>query len=237
VVRMRIPSKLVIVLFVLLPSLAGGWPTDDAKVVVFVTTVRQESPLQITGFKLPDKVGGAPVLVLRNESNKPIRDFHVAADIGNAEANSRGEIGPAFATNTSNIVFWPRERTIPPNSEREAHEGSLRSHTLAGWGGRLHSNCLHVAAIVLSLEFEDGTSWQLENMQDQQVWKSSLHSDSTKSCDHSPVMESALKEWDGPAGNEETGSPSHLDTRTVQSYSVTCPLRNLEGKLVAICPW
>jgi len=235
---MKVPSKLAIALFVLLPSLAGGSPPDDAKIVVFVTTVKQESPLQITGFRLPDKVGGAPVLVLRNVSGKQILDFHVAAVVGNPEADARRDAERPIATNTnSSNLDWPQERAIPPNNEREAHENILRSHTLASWGGRLHSSCLHVAAIVLSVEFDDGTRWQLENIQDQQIWKSSLRSDSTKSCDRSPAMESALKEWDGPAGNAETGSPSHLDTRTVQSYSVTCPLRNLEGKLVAICPW
>jgi hypothetical protein len=160
--KMSLPSRLAKVLL-LMPSLAVGSPTDVTKIVVFVTTVKQESPLQIIGFKLPDKVGGAPMLLLRNVSDKPIRDFHVAADIGNPEADSHGQIGPAFATSTnSSSLDWPQERAIPPNSDREAHEAILRTHTLAAWGGQLHSSCLHVAAIVLSVDFADGTRWQLE---------------------------------------------------------------------------
>ena len=244
---MKVPLSLAIALLLLLPCFAWGWPTDGEKIVVFVTTVKREGPLQITGYKLPDKVGGAPVLVLRNESDKEIRDFYVVAEIGNPETDSHGEIGPAWSTSTNSTrLDWPQERAIPANSEGEAHENIFRSHLLAGWGVRLHSSCLHVAAIVLSVEFADGTAWQLENHADQEIWKHSLGSDSAKSCDHSPAMENALKEWgNGSAGNEEvgssgnagTGSPTHLDTGAVQSYSVTCPLRNLSGKLVAICPW
>ena len=228
---MRIPSKLAAALFVLLPSLAGGSPTGDVNIVVFVTTVKQESPLQIVGLKLPDKVGGAPVVVLRNASSKQIVGFHVAAAIGNPEADN-AEQPIAISTNSD----WP-EGPIPANSEREAHRMILRSHWLAAWGGRLYSSCLHVAAIIRSVEFADGTTWQLENLEDRQIWKSSLGSDSTKTCDHSSAVESALKEWDGASGYVQTGSPIHLDASTVQSYSVTCPLRSLEGKLVAICPW
>ena len=244
---MKIPSKLATALLVLLPGLAWGWPTGEEKIVVFVTTVKQDGPLQITGFKLPDKVGGAPVLVLRNVSNRQVRNFYIVADIGNPEADSHGDIGPAWSTSTNSTrLDWPQERAIPANSEREAHENELRSHTLAAWGGSLRTSCLHVAALVQSVEFADGTTWRLENHANQGIWKSSLRSDSTKSCDHSPAMESALKEWDhgspgseepGPAGYEETGSPVHLNTGTVQSYSVACPLRNLSGRLVAICPW
>jgi len=235
---MKIPSKLAAALFVVLPSLAGGSPTGDVNIVVVVTTVRQESPLQIVGLKLPDKVGGAPVLVLRNASSKQILGFHAAAAIGNPKADARHDAEQPITPNTnSSILDWP-EGPIPANSEREAPGKVLRSHLLAAWGGRLHSRCLHVAAIILSVEFTDGTTWRLENLQDRQIWKSSLDSDSTKTCgDHSSAVESALKEWDGASGYEETGSPIHLDASTVQSYSVTCQLRRLEGKLVAICPW
>jgi len=239
---MKIPSKLAAALFVLAPSLAGGSPTGDVNIVVVVTTVKQESPLQIVGLKLPDKVGGAPVVVLRNASNKQILGFHAAAVIGNPEADARHDTEQPLAIPTSSSssnLDWPEGPMppIPANSEREAHGKSLRSHLLAAWGGRLHSSCLHVAAIILRVEFADGTTWQLENLEDRQIWKSSLGSDSTKTCDHSSAVESALKEWDGASGYVQTGSPIHLDASTVQSYSVTCQLRSLEGKLVAICPW
>src|ERR1700722_1513046 len=244
---MKIPLRLATALLVLLPGLAWGWPTGGEKIVVFVTTVKQEGPLQITGFKLPDKVGAAPVLVLRNLSNKQVHKFYVIADIGNLEADSHGEIGPAWSTSTnSTSLDWPQERAIAANSEGEAHENIFRSHLLAGWGVRLHSSCLLIAAIVHSVEFADGTAWHLENHEDQEIWKSSLGSDSTRSCDHSPAMESALKEWGngspgneelGSSGNEGTGTPTHLDTGTVQSYSVTCPLKDVGGRLAAICAW
>jgi len=234
---MKIVPTLAFALILLLPSLAGGGPPSDVKIAVFVTTVKQESPLQILGFKPPDKVGGAPILVVKNVSDKPVSDFYVSAAIGNPEGDSRGEVGPAYATGSGMRSVLPEERPIPPNSEREAHETAFRSHYLAHWGAELHSTCLHVAAIVLSVKFADGTAWRLEGQQDQEIWKSSLPSDSTKGCDHSPAAEAALKDWDGPSGNAETGSPSHLPAGTVQSYSFACPLRNLDGKLVAVCPW
>ena len=236
---MKIPSKLAAALFVLVPCLAGDSPTGDVNIVVVVTTVKQESPLQIVGLKLPDKVGGAPVVVLRNASNKQILGFHAAAAIGNPEVDNAEQPIATPSTSSSSNLDWP-EGPIPPipaNSEREARGKILRSHLLAAWGGRLHSSCLHVAAFILSVEFADGTTWQLENLQDRQIWKSSLGSDSTKTCGHSFAVESALQEWDGASGYVQTGSPIHLDASTVQSYSVTCQLRSLEGKLVAICPW
>src|ERR1700752_4462793 len=126
-VRVRVLSKLATALLVLLPGLAWGWPTGEEKIAIFVTAVNQEGPLQITGFKLTDRVGGAPVLELRNASNKKIRNFQIAADIGNPEADAHGEIGPGFSPNpNSTRLDWPQERAVSPNSEREAHENSLR---------------------------------------------------------------------------------------------------------------
>ncbi len=233
---MKVASRLAIAVFVLLPTLAGGGAPDAVKIVVFVTTAKQEGPLQITGFILPDKVGAGPTLVVRNTADKPVSDFSLAVALGNPAPDSRGEMGPAYYTGGPTRDFRPSERQIPPNSERQVHQNGLHTHYLAHWGGELHSTCLHVAAIVSRVTFADGTNWELEQNA-QQTWKDSLQSDSTKGCDHSPAAEIALRDWDGASGNAETGSSSHLDSRTVQSYSVACPLRNLSGKLVAICPW
>lgn len=226
---MKIASNLVMLLLFLLPSLAGGLPQDDVKISVFVTTVKQDGPLQITGFKLPGKLGDPPVLVLQNTTDKPITVFYVSAAIGNPDADSRGEAGPAYYLGSAKL-FGP----ILPESEREAPAPSFRAHHLAHGAGELHSTCLHAAVSVTSVIFADGEVWRAEDRQ-QEIWKSSLLPDSTKPCEHSAKVEAALKDWDGATGYEGMGSPSHLDTRTVQSYAFTCRLRDLGGKLVAIC--
>lgn len=232
---MKIPSNLVILFLFLLPSLAAGLPQDDVKISVFVTTVKQEGPLQITGFKLPDTVGGDPTVVVRNTSDKRVSDFSVAALLGNPEPDSRGEVGPKWSLAGPPRVLRPN-RPIAPNSEGEAPATGLRAHYLAHWGGELHSTCLHVVATISSVKFADGATWELQ-ASSQEIWKSSLGPDSTKTCDHSPAVENALNNWDGAAGNADTSMPSRLPTDAVQSYSFACPLRNLDGGLVAICPW
>jgi hypothetical protein len=213
---------------------------DNAKINIFVTTTSQDSPLQVVGFKLPDKVGSAPMVVVLNVSDKPIRQFYVHAAVGNPEESARIEAGEAVAISLSggsDHIYWPGERAVPPNSQREAQAGTFKSHNLALWGQRLHSNCLHVAAIVTRVKFADGTSWELENFKDQIIWRSSLKTDSAKSCEHSPEIENALKRWSGAAGNASTGSLSHVDPGIVKSYSITCPLRITGSELAAICPW
>lgn len=188
--------RYLVTLFILASCPTIASPADDAEINIFVTTTSQDSPLQVVGFKPPDKVGSAPVLVVSNVSDKQIREFHVHATVGNPEESTRIEAGKEVALSLSDgseHIYWPDERAVPPNSQREAHEGVFKSHLLAAWGQRLHSNCLHVAAIVTSVEFADGTTWELESPKAQTTWKSSLDPDRTKSCKHSPEVENAPK--------------------------------------------
>ena len=230
----------IVWLFIMVACPAFACPADDAKINIFVTTTSQDSPLQVVGFRLPDKVGSAPMLVVLNISDKEVREFGVEAAVGDPEESARVETGEMVAIGTKNgsgRIGWPQERMVPPNNRREAHETIFEPHHLAAWGQRLHSNCLHVAAIVTRVKFADGTSWELENFKDQTIWRSSLKTDSAKSCGHSPEIENALKQWSGAAGNASTGSLSHVDPGIVKSYSITCPLRMTGSELAAICPW
>ena len=211
---------------------------DEVSVTIVVTTAPQNGPLQITGFKLPDKVGGEPILVLHNVSHKEIRSFGAEAAVGNPDESGRAEVGGMVAVgNGSEHIYWPHEQIVSPNGYREAHENVLRSHNLAEWGQRLHSSCLHVAPIVTYVEFTDGSRWELKTPQDEAIWKASLRDDSTKSCGHSSTVEYALRQWEGAAGYVGTGTPSHQSADAVRSYSIVCPLRMVGTRLTALCPW
>jgi hypothetical protein len=232
--------RYLVTLFILASCPTIGSPADDAKINIFVTTTSQDSPLQVIGFKLPDKVGSTPVLLVFNASDKEVREFSIEAAVGNPAESARLETGEEVAVGIGNSSLhsgWPAEGSIPPNGHKEAHREIFRSHNLALWGQRLHSNCLHVAAIVTKVKFADGTTWELESPKAQTTWKSSLDADSTKSCKHSPEVENALKQWSGASGYVSTGSPSHADTGIVKSYSITCPLQMVGGTLTAVCPW
>jgi len=236
---MRYLQPFSVALLVLAPCLTARPSADEVSVTIVVTAATQDGPLQIVGFRLPEKVGDAPRLVLHSVSQKQIRHFSVEAAVGNPEESARVEAGEKVAVEemSSGDAFWPHERTVPQNGYREAHESELRSHNLVKWGQQLHSNCLHVAAIVTHVEFADGTRWESTTPRDQAMWKASLRDDSTKSCGHSSVVEDALKQWDWTAGYADMGTPSHQSTDMVQSYTIVCPLRMVGGRLTALCPW
>lgn len=237
---MKLAKQLSLALLVLAPCLTARPSADQVNVTIVVTAAVQDGPLQILGFKLPQKVGDAPRLVLHNVSEKQIRGFSTQGAVGNPEESTRvnaGEVVAIAQSNGSRRIHFPGEETVPPNGYRDAHDLGLRSHNLALWGQRLQSNCLHVTAIVFKVEFADGTRWELTTPREQAMWKASLRDDSTKSCSHSSTVQYALKQWEGDAGYVGMGEPSHQSTDMVQSYTVVCPLRMLGGGLKALCPW
>ncbi len=233
-------------IFVMLPIAAVGWPADEVRMTGLLTSAKQDGPLQIVGFKLPEKIGQPAMVVVRNVSSKDILEFTVQVVAGNPEEHSTAGNASlpisrsAPGLTRSSFIFlsrWRKEGSIPPGGEDETREHGLRSVDFVTAARLLLSNCVHLLAIVDRVEFADGTDWKhsLSDEQLRQIWKESILPESRKSCANSPEVTQLLEQLSGESFNLGR-SPTHADTAIVQHYSISCPLRARQGKLSAVCP-
>ncbi len=231
---MRRSQQVACVLSVVLLMALTGASASRLSVNLLYTIAKQDSPLQIAGFKLPGKPGGYPKILLHNTTDKEITFFYLIGLSG----NPRGVGGqdPKTVTGVGQTSKWVQpEPVIAPKGAAELDATFLRPLTTAFNAISLRSNCLHVAVIVTEVQFSDGTAWHSDSRQNQAMWKDSLRPESTVSCDSSPDVAETLKQV---ASESYSGAPStHLSSDTVQSYSVACPVRAIGRDLVAVCDW
>jgi hypothetical protein len=239
-------NLLMAVVFVILPIAAVGWPDDEVRVTGLLTTAKQDGPLQIVGFKLPEKIGQPAMIVVRNVSSKNILEFTVQVVAGNPEerstaGNASVPISRSLPGLTRSSFFflprWRKEGSIPPGGEDETREHGLESVDFVTAARFLRSNCVHLLAMVDRVVFADGTDWKssLSDEKLRQVWKESISPESLKSCANSPEVARLLEELRGESFNQGR-SPTQIETAIVQHYSISCPLRRVQGKLLAVCP-
>jgi hypothetical protein len=231
---------------VMLPIASSGQATGGVKVTGFVTTAKQDGPLQIIGFKLPEKIGAFPKVVVRNVSSKHIVDFTIRVTTGNLASGSLlGGPGTQFgdgsmgtpAQSSSLYTQWRKERFILPGSESEVKGYDLSSSHFVVIAAAVRSNCVHSLAMVNRVEFADGTVWEWlpKGEELDRIWKESILPDSSKSCDNSSKAAELMKQLRGPA-YINGGSPTGAHTGMVQNYSVTCSLRRTHETLFVVCP-
>src|ERR1700735_4568334 len=119
-------------------------PTGNGMIAIFVTFTPTEDVIRILGFRLPDKVGDPPRVILQNTSGRIVQDFSISALMGSPRQTQTG-IDPiaGIASASANPIQpqWAGERTIPPGETREVHESALRSHNLASLAAHLHLDC------------------------------------------------------------------------------------------------
>lgn len=223
----RLFHHTIVLCFVLLAFVAG-LPGDEPAVfvTVFTTTMVQDCPLQILDLKLPEKSGDPPRVHLRNVSAKQTVRFWIEAQIMTPE-------GGLDRTN-SNFpnTSRPTERVISPGGEVDAHEDVLDAGGLAWRAKSLHSNCLRVAVSVLHVDFADGTSWHPDFNKPR--FRIDLPADQLGVCTPSATTEAVLSDMQGTAV-ESGRSRTRRDLGPVQSYSFSCPLRQIGGGLHAVC--
>jgi len=219
----------------------GARAGPDIWVTVFVTVARQDCPLQIKGFKLPEKVGDPARVLVHNASQKQIREFALETLIGSREPSSGKEarkIGWISSTSEpASSLKWALERNLPPDGYGETHDSILASHNLVSRGRQLRSNCLHVAVIVRHIEYQDGTTWHFESGREQETWENSLGTGNSASCDKPSGAQEAMDRLEPGAGyNKSFGALTHANQEPLQSYTVSCPVQNIEQKLRPMCP-
>jgi len=203
-------------------------------VSLLFTIANQDCPLQIVGFKLPDKPGGYSKVLLHNTTAKEITSFYLIGLVG----NPRGANGASPKTESGMGQLANSVRTEPviaPDGNSELDVTFLRPLSAAYHAVNLRSNCLHIAVIVAETDFSDGSVWHSNSNQNQALWEDSIRPESTVSCDNSPDVDETLKQIKTESYSAKTST--HLNPDTVQSYSVACPVRPSGRDLVAVCDW
>jgi hypothetical protein len=230
--------------------------TENLVVSVFVTTVKQYSPVQVVGFKYPDKgpgylasdndreasclLGGyCPKVVLHNATAKDIRFIAVGGLVGDPVRDADGEVEyPYRQAGILSSSNWKSTShpLIAANGESEFGSSALWPFTMAGVAVHIvESTCLKIVVIVTRVEFSDGTVWVYDPKQNASLWRDSVASGTTGSCQNSSGASETLNQletsWSGPP-------PPHSSNDTMESYSVACPVTKVkDGKLAAVCAW
>jgi hypothetical protein len=236
---------------------SAAFPVENLVVKLFVTTVKQDSPVEVVGFKYPDRgpgyphrddndfegmclTGGyCPKVVLRNATGKDVTAVGVEGLFGNP-AEPQGGTGEPLSRSME--VLWADTKklkslhVIAANGEAEFGSKTLWPFTAAGIGTHeLGSNCVHVAVVVRRVEFSDGTEWMYDSKQNAALWRDSIPSGTAGSCQTSSEAAAALKSL---GGSWSGAIPSHSNDETVDSYSVICPVKKVgnDGPAV-VCAW
>jgi hypothetical protein len=235
---------------------SSAFSTEKRVVKLVVTTVKQDSPVQVVGFKYPDRgpgypqsehdfdslcrTGGyCPKVVLRNTTAPDVTSIVVdglTGDPGKSE-DGEGEY-PHLAMGVLQVdskMTAPRP-VIAANAESEFGSSLLWPAQILG-GALMHSGavCIHVAVVVTRVEFSDGTTWYRDSKQNAEMWRDSVRGSGDGACQTSDEASRELKSFatwaHGPI-------PSHSTTDTMDSYTVSCPVRKIpSGEDAAVCTW
>jgi hypothetical protein len=226
--------RLAITASVVLFMASTATPTDRVVVNSFVTAVKQDCPIQILGFRLPDRSGEPPKVLLHNTTASEVIFFYLYALIGDPRGVDGS--GPKLASGLGQKSKWVHpEPKIPPHGDAEFEAKFLRPFLAAFQAKDVRSNCLHVAVIVTNVELADGTAWASNSKHDELLWRESIRLESSTSCDNSPAIGETLGQLKG--SGPASLAPARLNPETVQFYSVACPVRTTSGGLVAMCDW
>lgn len=215
-----------------LAALAQG--KEDARLAATVLAANPEgSPLRIVGFRLPATYNDAPKVIVQSLSSKQVRAFWVVAVVGRSDGLA-AEF-PKAGEGSVQAYRWLEERAILPHGKGEARESVLTSSKLAYLARSVNSTCLRIVVVIVRVEFDDGTEWDLGN-HGLQMWKDSLPQGAGP-CALPPGFEDTLRRLEGSGPEESSGLPTRLSSAQLESYSVSCSLREIRGRFLAMCPF
>jgi hypothetical protein len=214
-----------------------GQSNNDLKTTV-IAGKQMDAPLQIVGFKFPTKFGDPPRVAVQNKTSKQVTGFLIDAVVGRSDSHEgeypkRGEAA-AIQSGTDDSS-WSEERTIPPYGTVEIHDRVFGSLIVGHLAKQVGSTCLRVVAVVTRVEFADGSVWSVAQPP-WQSWKDSLP-EGTRSCPQAREIEDVLRRLEGSGPKESIGLPTQLDQEQHESYSFSCSVQEVKGKLRAFCPF
>jgi len=222
---------------------ATAWSADDRSVLLFVTATGGNGPLVVEGARLPQTSGDPPTFVVRNVSSKEVRYFNLTP-LGGTPARSTGSrdlagVDGKGERRNGDGTFWPRgsDWTFPPGRSLETGPQwapGFTTRNLLDMARRVHTTCMHVAAIVSYVEFTDGTTWGLTDDQMFDIWKHSVRPESIASCRSSTRSDDQTSQI---VTGFRAGIPTQLGREKVRQYSLVCPIREVNGADLAMCEW
>jgi hypothetical protein len=253
---MRI-RRIALTVFMALFAALTASPNDNVVVTLFVTTVKQDSPVQIVGFKLPGDAAAdegqsestnpperavvplcrwCPKVLLRNATSKQVKNVTLQGLMG--DPNRPVEITEVSGMGilSESRLGQPSPYVIAPNGDATYGDNGLWPFQMAVIAApTVNSNCLHVAVVVWRVEFSDGTEWMSNRGQEQLLWKESLTQENTNSCKDLSAVD--LKQLHTGIASFEPPSRD-LSSGITQSYSAACPVRRINGELsLGHCAW
>ena len=238
--------------FIALLCAVSAFPTDHVVVNLYVTTASQDSPVQIVGFKLPGAVADeaqneivervplcrwCPKVLLHNATAKQVTTIQLQGVMGdpNRSVGDKGGASGGVAILAESRLDRPSPYVISPNADAEFGDSVLWPFNLAVAGAKVvGSNCLHVAVVVWSVKFSDGTDWVNTYEQEHSSWNDSLRQKGVSSCKDLSVVD--LKKLH--SGTVSIEAPSRQDSGITQSYSATCRVGAIGDELrLEHCSW
>ena len=232
--------------------------TDNVVLYLFITTAKQDSPVKIVGFRLPNSATGdegpsemaeppeqGPVLVcrwcpqvmLRNTTPKQIKNVSLQGLMGDPNRpEGTNEVVHGLGILTESRLGQPSPYVIAPNGDASFGDNALWPSSMAIMAASaVNSNCLHVAVAVWKVEFWDGTLWMSDREQEQSQWKESLKQENTIPCKDSSAVD--LRQLHKGTGARVL--PVRIFRLGItQSYSAACPVQWVNGELsMGHCAW
>lgn len=239
--------RLTLATFIALFSALAAASNDRVMVNVVVTMVKQDSPVQIVGFKLPDKgpfsgksvgvgcllEGYCPQVLLHNTTAKEVKFLEIRGILGNPRNND-----PEYPRSELEILASQALKSVPQPLIAANGDAAFGDRTLWPFMAvalsvkELQSNCIQFAVIVTRVEFSDGTVWRSDHNQNRILWRNSIRQGYASSCQDSRAVEDAINQLQG-AGGGSAPSPLDSGSETVQFYEAACRVRGS----VATCDW
>jgi hypothetical protein len=212
-------------------------PGDELAVSVDLEVARQAGPLQVVGFKMPEEMGDAPVVVLRNVSAKATRSFWFDVRIGCGNSSDKPSSGGLGPWKNPQDPQWPKESTVAPSARGEAHLSALNGYVLV-FSGRDHTcSCLRATVQVSAVEFADGSTWDRARAtnSDPGPIDDAATQERLQPCQESQESDKVLKDLVG--GGFRARAHGQADGTILRAYSVSCTLQQrADGAWLVRCP-
>jgi hypothetical protein len=195
---------------------------------VSMVAAGQDGPLEIIGFRPSETGQTALELRVRNVSSKATRDYWVEPEV-------RNPAGQIWNFTNSHAATSPGLGTVQPGADKWDSTTNALNVQLVMFAKDLHSTCLRITPVIISVDFEDGTSW---NVTPQQKADAIRRADlkSNPPCTESPTGKDYLVRTDPTKGfapkRNLFDSYQPEDSGEWQSFSFSCVLHRIDDTTV-----
>jgi hypothetical protein len=195
---------------------------------VSLVAAGQDGPLEIIGFR-PSATGQTALeLRVRNVSSKAARDYSVEPEV-------RNPAGQIWNSTNGRAALTPASGKVQPGTDKWDSTTNALNVKLVMFAKGLHSTCLRITPVIISVDFEDGTSWQVTALQKADaIRRADLKSNPP--CTESPGGKDCMDRTDPTKGfvpkSNLFDSYESENSGEWQSFSFSCVLHRIDGTAV-----